>query len=506
MTIFSFRWMCRTFPPSMLQLSASSFMSMIIGKAAGIWVFLRGNTLHVFLVLLGMQVVHGRLLSLQDRFPRGCIPSLPMWIWVVKYTEENENNNSIGPVSLSVRVAPPGDFGKSSPVDGATNQSPNLTLGWAASANATSYSYCLDTVDDDVCNTSWISTGTNTGAVLSGLTPATRFWQVRAANGSGTTYADGSSTAWRSFTVLPIPGAFNKIDPANLATGLLTNPTLSWGPSSNVSYYQYCVNTAVASCTSWTNTVNTYANLSGLTPGVKYYWQVRARNNTGITYANGGSLTAGWFSFTVLPNPGAFNKTSPANGATGQITSLALVWGASSNAGSYEYCLNTAANCNSPAAWLSAGSGTSISPGGLTPGLTYYWQVRAINPIGTTYANGGSPTTGWFSFTVLPLPGAFNKTSPANSAPGQPNNPSLTWSSSTNASSYQVCLNTAANCNAPAAWVSNGSSTSISLTNLTAGSTYYWQVRAVNANGTTYSNGGSSTWWSFHHPGLLRRF
>ncbi len=94
-------------------------------------------------------------------------------------------------------------------------------------------------------------------------------WQVRAANGSGTTYADGSSTAWRSFTVLPIPGAFNKIDPPNGATGLLTNPTLSWGPSSNVSYYQYCVNTAVASCTSWTNTINTYANLSGLTPGVQ---------------------------------------------------------------------------------------------------------------------------------------------------------------------------------------------------------------------------------------------
>ncbi len=68
------------------------------------------------------------------------------------------------------------------------------------------------------------------------------------------------------------------------------------------------------------------------------------------------------------------------------------------------YCLNTAANCNSPAAWLSTGSGTSISPAGLTPGLTYYWQVRAINPIGATYANGGSLTTGWFSLTVLPLP------------------------------------------------------------------------------------------------------
>jgi hypothetical protein len=411
--------------------------------------------------------------------------------------EANENNNSIGPVSVTVRIPPPGEFSKASPADGATNQPSNLTLGWAASTNATSYSYCLDTIDDDACNTSWISTGTNTGVVLSGLTPATRYWQVRATNSSGTTYADGSSTAWRSFTVLPIPGAFIKIDPPNGATGLLTNPSLSWGPSSNVSYYQYCVNTSVASCTSWTNTTNTYANLSGLTPGGKYYWQVRARNNTGITYANGGSITAGWFSFTVLPSPGAFNKTSPVNGATGQIISPALVWGASSNASSYEYCLNTAANCNSPASWLSAGSATSISPGGLTPGLTYYWQVRAINPIGAIYANGGSLTTGWFSLTILPYPGIFNKSSPADTASSQPSTPTLTWGASSNAASYQYCLNTAANCNAPAAWLTTGSSTSVSPVGLLAGTTYYWQVRAVNANGTTYSNSSSSSWWSF---------
>jgi len=102
------------------------------------------------------------------------------------------------------------------------------------------------------------------------------------------------------------------------------------------------------------------------------------------------------------PAPGAFNKTSPANGATGQPVTTSLRWGASSNAASYEYCIDTTNNnaCDgswvSMSAWVSTSAATSASLSGLTLGATYYWQVRAINAKGTTDAGGGS----WFSFTV----------------------------------------------------------------------------------------------------------
>jgi hypothetical protein len=290
----------------------------------------------------------------------------------------------------------PGAFSLSNPADGATNQPTNPVLRWATSSNAVSYSYCIDTNNDNVCNTSWISTGATTSRALSGLVPGTYYWLVRATNSSGITDANGS--AWWSFAIPPLPGTFSKSSPGNGVTGQPANPSLSWGTSSNAVSYEYCINTA-ASCTIWVSAGSvTGVTLSGRTPGVRYYWQVRAKNSMGITYADGGSASTGWFSFTVLPLPGAFNKTGPFNGVAGQPTNPTITWGTSSGAVSYEYCINTTTACSSPAVWTSTGTDTSVALGGLTPGARYYWQVRATNTAGSTYANGSSGA--WWYFTV----------------------------------------------------------------------------------------------------------
>jgi hypothetical protein len=391
-------------------------------------------------------------------------------------------------------ASPPTAFNKTSPANLATNQPINPTLRWGTSTTANSYDYCFDSTNDNACSASWISTGANTSVTLSSLTPGTYYWQVRAKNEIGTTYANGGSTSWWSFTILPIPSAFNKSSPANGAINQPTNPTLSWGASSNTVWYQYCINTT-ASCTapsSWIyTTANTSVALSGLTPGT-WYWQVRARNSTGLTYANGDSTA--WFSFTILPIPGAFDKSSPVNGATSQPANPALSWGSSSNALSYEYCINTNASCTAPSAWTSTGTTTGVTLSNLSAGVTYYWQARSFNPTGTTYANGDS--TAWWSFTVLPLPGNFNKISPAYGANNQPLNPTLRWETSSNADGYEYCIDTIGNSACDDFWFSTSTRTSVTFSSLAPG-IYFWQVRATNATGTTYANGGSTAWWSF---------
>jgi hypothetical protein len=42
----------------------------------------------------------------------------------------------------------------------------------------------------------------------------------------------------------------------------------------------------------------------------------------------------------------------------------------------------------------------SVTVTGLNPGTTYYWQVRAKNNSGTTYANGSE--TAYWTFTTAP--------------------------------------------------------------------------------------------------------
>jgi hypothetical protein len=110
--------------------------------------------------------------------------------------------------------------------------------------------------------------------------------------------------------------------------------------------------------------------------------------------ADGGSKL---LSFKVVTDlPGAFNKTSPIYGATEQLTTATLSWGSSSNAASYEYCVDTSNNNTCAGSWVSIGASGSASPSGLAPYTTYYWQVRAENASGEAYSDGGT----WWHFTT----------------------------------------------------------------------------------------------------------
>ncbi len=190
-------------------------------------------------------------------------------------------------------------------------------MSWGAPSGATGYEYCYDTSNDNACS-SWTSNGASTSVALSGLSlNTTYYWQVRANNGFGTTYANGSATAFWSFTTGSVPGAFAKTAPANTATGVSTSPTLSWGTAGGATGYEYCYDTSNDNaCSSWTsNGANTSVALSGLSLNTTYYWQVRANNGFGTTYANG-SATAFW-SFTTNPASGVILAINPGTTSVG---------------------------------------------------------------------------------------------------------------------------------------------------------------------------------------------
>jgi len=266
----------------------------------------------------------------------------------------------------------------------------SLTLTWGASSGVTSYAYCIDTVNNASCDTSWVSAGSATSAQVTSLTAgATYYWQVRATNAAGTT--DANAGTWWSLTTASLPGAFNKTAPANGAASQALSLTLSWGASSGAASYEYCVDTVNDNVcnTTWKSVTSTSAALTGLVVNATYYWQVRARNTTGATEANANA----WWTFKTQTQtlPGAFVKSSPANNATNQANkNLTLSWGASTGAASYEYCVGTAINnCT----WTSTGTTLSVKLN-LSSKVTYFWQVRARNTAGTTDANAAT----WWTF------------------------------------------------------------------------------------------------------------
>lgn len=88
----------------------------------------------------------------------------------------------------------------------------------------------------------------------------------------------------------------------------------------------------------------------------------------------------------------------------------------------------------------------------------------------------------------------FSKLSPTDQSHNlNPSNVTLSWEASSGATGYEYCLSDSAFCSS---WTSNGVSTSVSLSGLAGGGTFYWQARATSAPATvTYANGGA--YWQF---------
>jgi hypothetical protein len=298
----------------------------------------------------------------------------------------------------------PGNFGKLSPIDGATDQPTSLPLDWGDSSGVGYYEYCYDTSDDDSC-AGWVNSGLNSSADISGLDYGTTYyWQVRARNDYGTTYADGNSSSYWSFSTQAAPqppGDFGKISPMDGATNQSTNPTLDWGDSSGVDYYEYCYDTSDDNnCDPWVSTgAASMVDLSGLSDNTTYFWQVRAINSIGTKYAD--SSPENFWSFTTHAAgqpPGAFSKLSPIDEAINQPLRLTLVWKESTGVDYYEYCYDVTDD-GSCETWISAGSTSNVELVGLNIYNTYYWQVRAVNGQGATYANGSEAS--FWSFTTI---------------------------------------------------------------------------------------------------------
>ena len=171
--------------------------------------------------------------------------------------------------------------------------------------------------------------------------------------------------------------------------------------------------------------------------------------------------------------------------ATGGNTQVALAWNASTGAASYNLYRSTTPGGEGSTPYRTGLTTTSFTDTGLTNGMTYYYQVTAVN------AGGQSPKSNeTFATPQLTAPSApTGLTATAGNT-----QITLAWTASTGAVSYNLYRSTTPGGEGSTPYRTGITTTSFTDTGLTNGTTYYYQVTAVNAAGESpKSNEASAT-------------
>jgi hypothetical protein len=345
----------------------------------------------------------------------------------------------------------------------------------------------------------WYKGTKGSGAsVQSGTNPSYQKTGVAAAD-SGNYYvivanASGSDTsAYAHLMVLVPPSAPTLSSPANNATGVAVNPTLTWNAVTGAAAYRVQVSTTSDFSTGIVADDSTLTAaskaLSGLTNNTVYYWRANARN------AGGTSAWSTAFTFTtVVAVSGVPVNANPANSATGVAVNPTLTWSAVTGAITYRVQVSTASDFSTGIIVDdSTLTNASKALSGLTNSTLYYWRVNAKNAVGASAWSTPSSFT-----TIVAAPSAPILSTPANSATGVAVNPTLTWNAVTGAAAYRVQVSTASDFSTGII-VDDSTLTagSKALGALTNGTKYYWHVNAKNA-------GGASAWASANFTTIVK--
>jgi len=272
--------------------------------------------------------------------------------------------------------------------------------------------------------------------------------------------------------------------PANNATNVATNVTLTWAAVSGADSYDIFIGTNACGVNGQLASSNTTSfTPPTLNAGTTYGWRVVAKKNgcPGTGSSCGTFTTAG----AACNAPGSFDLRSPNNLTVGATPTLQ--WNGANNAAKYVVHIGTsnppATSPNDPII-----TGTSYVPQPLSPG-TYFWNVDAYPSCSTTISTRSTST---YTFTVRPCPtGTANITSPVDQA-SIPSTTAVTlnWIGVASAVSYDVMLSTDNGATFTKTGSTQAGTTSLTKS-LNAGS-YIWYVRTIFDVGCPSTNSQAS--------------
>ncbi len=255
----------------------------------------------------------------------------------------------------------------------------------------------------------------------------------------------------------------------------ISQVSLSWNASSGATSYNVKRSTTSGGEVTIINVSGTSYTDTTVINGTTYYYEVSAVNAVGQS-GNSPEVSA-------TPNvPPAVPTGLSAVAGNAQV---GLSWDSVSGATSYNVERSTTSGQE---VTITNVSETSYVDTGVTNGTTYYYEVAAVNAGGES--GNSSEVSVTPSATAPPLAPTGLSAVAGNAAVA------LSWNSSTGATSYNVERSTTSG---QEVTIANVSGTTYTNTGLTDGTTYYYEVSAVNANGP----GGNSSEVSATPVGIL---
>ncbi|HWE03064.1 MAG TPA: fibronectin type III domain-containing protein [Tepidisphaeraceae bacterium] len=332
-----------------------------------------------------------------------------------------------------------------------------VNLAWNATTGAATYKIESSTNGGTTWGTLAAANAGITYAVT-GLAPDTVYtFRVSATNATG---ASAPSATVTVTTPLSAPSSFT----ATVASA--TEIDLAWAPVVNATSY---IISRSLNNTVWTtlstpgvNGISTTFADTTVAAGTTYYYHIAAHN------AAGSSATASIGATLTLPAAPVLTAT------TASSTSINLAWPAVLSATAYKIERST----DGGTTWSSivpTQPGITYVNTGLTADTAYKYRVSSINATGTSAASSAVSAT-----TLLAAPSGFSLTVASATEVD------LAWSAVADATGFKIerSLNNTAWTTLVAAGVT-GTSMSYANTGLTAGTTYYYRLSAIDAVGVS---------------------
>jgi hypothetical protein len=239
------------------------------------------------------------------------------------------------------------------------------------------------------------------------------------------------------------------------------------------------------------------SNIIGLTGGTTYHVRAYATNSVGTAYGSNVSfLTLGQAPSSVTLAATNISTTGATlNGTVNPnylSTTVSFEYGTTTSYG------QTVTATQSP---VTGNNTTNVIAdiSGLTAGTTYYFRLKTVNSLGTTYSEDKT-------FTTLGQPPLATTLAATNIVPaGATLNGSVNANNLSTTVTFEYGTTTSYGSTAIATQspiVGNTlTNVSASIAGLTAGTTYHFRVKAVNSVGITYGN--DMTFLSLNNPPVL---